>query len=320
MMATSQFFLLCICVLFAVTKGSSQGKVWNPATDPIPPLQPKEVGMQLYNAGSYYIAESGAILSNLQISGYQFESYANQVVVALANGQNVSSPPVPFMQYSWNNFTSGANLLAEYTSQTCTTGEVEGGAPYPGYDFYTEYIFSLYYSNITVYYQNITRPGYGSCLQYSAYAPWDNPALPRNLIYTLVYQESTGYMIEYSLNGTEYCCLNGDCPNSGNCADGSVPLLTVANTNQTMFGYQIFTEDSWPAGFFDPYCPFDQTNSDSNSNNDHHFKMGEAFALLFGLLFFGAAAVSVVMLFSYQDIVIKYKKMEQELSAMKSNA
>ncbi len=76
----------------------------------------------------------------------------------------------------------------------------------------------------------------------------------------------SGYLLIYSLIGTEYCCpgINLYCPNSGNCDDGSVPLLTQANTTQYYSAYQIYTNTSWADGFFGAYCPFTTTTTTSS--------------------------------------------------------
>lgn len=44
-----------------------------------------------------------------------------------------------------------------------------------------------------------------------------DPSLPRDLTYTLTFQNSTGYLLIYALAGTEYCCPGADiyCPNEG---------------------------------------------------------------------------------------------------------
>ena len=308
-----------ILVLVSMMLFNTQAKTWNPATDPYPPVQPMEVGMQTYNTQLYYLVNSGDVLFNLKISGYQFESYANQVIVALATGENAYiNPAAPLMQYSWNNFTSGQNLLAQYNTQTCLYGDVEGGSSYPGYNFYTSYIGYLYSINVTITFEYITLPEYGTCLKYTAPVPWNNPALPRDMVYTLIFQNSTGYLLQYNLVGTEYCCANAFCPNEGLCSDGSQPQLTYAMTNQTLYGYQVFSEASWPAGFFDPYCPFPQASTNDNNSNSH-LKTGEAFAILLGLLFFGAAAVSVVMMFRMQDMALKIRDLESKRNTVVGN-
>jgi hypothetical protein len=309
------FTLLLFTLLVVALSGNATAKLWDPNTDPVPPVQPKEVGMQTYNSQFYHIVDTGAVLFNLQIPGYQFESYANQVIIAYATGEDANAnPPAPIMQYAWNNYSSGQNLLAQYPTQGCYYGTVEGHSPYPGYDFYSNYIYYLYQTKMNVTFEYITLPDYGLCLKYTSPVPWNNPDLPRNMVYTLVYQNSTGYLLQYNLIGTEYCCANGaGCPNEGQCADGTDPVLTLAMTNQTLFGYQIFTEDSWPKGFFNPYCPFtSSTPVTSSSSSDSHLRQGDAFAILFGLLFFGAAAVSVVMLFRMQEMSIKIRDLESK--------
>ena len=67
----------------------------------------------------------------------------------------------------------------------------------------------------TVYFEEADYMDYGNCLIYTIPMPWDYPdTCQRALNYTLVYQKSTGYLVQYSVTGTEYCC--GD---TGTCVD-----------------------------------------------------------------------------------------------------
>lgn len=287
--------ILLVGIFFSIIH-SIHGKLWN-LSDPLPPLQPKEVGLQTLNRQDYYIVGNGKKLFDITVSGYQFESYENQIVIAYATGQNSNTNPTsPLMQYAYNNYLTKQNMLASYTTQTCTYGSVEGYSPYPGYDFYTSYILYLYSQNAPITFDYITLPEYGTCLKYTAPVPWNNNQLPRNMTYTLIYQQSTGYLIEYNLIGTEYCCLEGYCPNEGLCNDGSEPFLTYAMTNQTLYGYQIFNSTSWPQNFFQPYCPFPSTTSLSSSSKK--LSIGDALAILFGLLL--ALAFSSIVALYYQ--------------------
>lgn len=253
--------LLVVFLMISVFVLSSHAKVWNPSTDPLPPLQPKEVGMQTFNSQPYRSLVTGEDLFKLEVSGYQFLSYESKIIVAWATGQNaLTNPPAPLMQYSWSNFTSGKSLLAQYATQSCVTGDIEGASSFSGYDFYRNYLMLLYSLNITITFDNFTFDAYGPCMVFTAPALWNNPALPRKLVYTLIFQNSTGYLMQYSVAGTEYCCNDMVCPNDGLCSDGTAPFLTYASTNQTLSKYQLFSSASWPSGFFKPFCPFHTTS------------------------------------------------------------
>jgi hypothetical protein len=269
-MVTSSFVLLVFSLLVL---NLVQGKQWNITTDPLPPLQPKECGYETYNNQVYYDVNGKVVLS-LQVAGFTFMSYLNQVSQSQAAGNNFG---IPIMQFAYSNFTAGTTFLAGYNAQNCTEGEVEGYEPYPGYDYYQSELVALYELGVPIEFVVVILPEYGLCLRYSAVLPWDNPSLPRYLTYTLTFQNSTGYLIEYDLIGTEYCCYDTItlyCPNKGLCYDGSTPQLTYAQTNQSLSNYQIYNESKWSPGFFGNYCPFSSSTStvtvtsgdDDNSN------------------------------------------------------
>jgi hypothetical protein len=274
--------------------------LWNITTDPLPPLQPQECGYQTYNS-QIYTNSSGDIVLNVQLPGYIFSSYAYQFQQATATGDNAG---VPIYQLAFTNYTSQMGLLVEYNSQECLESGVEGGSAFPGYAYYQNMIVDLYDQGIPIDFEYVTEPVYGLCLKYSAEVPWNNPALPRNITYTTVFQNSTGYLITYSLVGTEYCCYdtkNLYCPNAGLCTDGSSPGLTYAATNQSISGYQLFTKDSWPPGFFSQYCPFSSVSPDSSScttTDDQvmeNYKISTiVFATLFGVLLFVLIGITFI--------------------------
>lgn len=252
-------------------------QLWNPATDPLPPVQPAEMSATLYNSDLYTLVESGEVVSRTDVFGYQFNSFSKEMQMTVASGSNEG---LPVLQIAYNNYANpsadNSSLLAQYNTQTCSNGPIEGESPYPGYNYYQEYLQLLYSSGIPIYFEYVILPEYGLSLRYSAELPWNNPALPRNLTYTLTFQNSTGYLLTYDLYGTEYCCPGANlyCPNSGNCSDGTIPQLTYAITNQTYYDYLLYEASDWPAGFFGAYCPFTEsvptatpTSTVSNSNN-----------------------------------------------------
>lgn len=299
--------MVCIVLmLLLVGLACCEAELWNATTDPLPPPQPAEVGMQTLQTQSYTYANNGSVFFDLTVSGYQFSSYANQIIIAFSAGQNAGSPPAPLMQYAYNNFASGENMLAGYDTQTCAYGEVEGNVPFPGYDYYSNYLLLLYDMGVPITFENVTLPELGVCLRYSAPVPWNNPQLPRNLTYTLTFQNSTGYLIEYQLHGTEYCCPDMFCPNSGLCPDGSAPQLIIANTDQQLYGYQVFSNASWPSGFFDAYCPFGDGSSSSRSD-------GLAEVLMW--VFAGLLVLMVVLVIW---MACRMNRMNVQLSALKA--
>ena len=263
MMMHKLLFYVILIILFLV---QVEGELWNITTDPLPPLQPAECGYESFNSQVYHDTE-GNIVLDIQVSGYSFSSLSNQFIQAVTTGSNFG---IPVYQLAFTNYTSQQGLLVAYNTQTCSYGEVEGNSPFPGYNYYQNEILSLYYSGIPIQFEYIEEPVYGLCLKYSAPVPWNNPDLPRNITYTVIFQNSTGYLISYSLIGTEYCCFGTNlyCPNSGNCSDGTIPQLTFAQTNQTLYGYQIFNASSWPTGFFSEDCPFSVVPDCSNDDDD----------------------------------------------------
>lgn len=61
--------------------------VWNITTDPMPPLQPKEMGCDTQNYQHYYLIPSGEVILDLNVPGYQFNSYSQQCIMSIT-GKN----------------------------------------------------------------------------------------------------------------------------------------------------------------------------------------------------------------------------------------
>ena len=290
-------FLYCalLCSAFAAPA------VWNSTIGPYPPYQPKENGCQSVNYQFYHLASTGEVILDLIVPGFVFSSYSYQTIMSTAGGE---VDGIPNLQVSYDNYADPSSdtavMLADYNTQTCTYGQIEGYSPYPGYNYYNIFLDELIAEGITVYFEYVDLPDYGLCLQYTTTPPWvsNDDSEPRVLTYTLAFQNSTGYLFLYSLVGTEYCCPGENiyCPNSGLCADGSEPQLTNANTSVYYSNYQIYSNTSWADGFFGAYCPFTSIDAtdDNNNNNDDSSNKGTslqtAFAVLFGI-FFGFALV-----------------------------
>jgi hypothetical protein len=244
--------VLFLCLLpTSLVSGAST--LWNATLGPMPPPQPKEVGMQVLDYQYYYLVSNHEVIADVNIPGYEFMSYQQQAVMSITGGE-VNG--IPQQQIAYQNYldpySNTASLLAQYKTQTCTYGQIEGTTPYPGYDYYNNLLLSLVDQGIPVYFDYITLPDYGLCLQYTSTPPWITDDEPRAITYTLTFQNSTGYLVIYSLIGTEYCCpgVNIYCPNSGLCSDGTEPQLTQANTTSYYGPYQIYSASDWADGFF----------------------------------------------------------------------
>lgn len=245
--------------------------LWVPGVDPLPPLQPKEVGYSLTVRQSYTDLATG--VSSLQVlSAYEYLSYSY-----LSTFSITSHGSSPIVQLAFNNYTNPysetSTYVVEYNSRSCVYGPSEGYSPYMGYDYYQNQILDLYYSGQDLYFE-YEESSYGLLLVYSSIVPYPGE-YPRNITYTVAFENSTGYLVRYDLVGTEYCCpTNSDysCPNSGLCNDGSVPTITLAQTNQTSFDYDILEASDWPADFFQYACPFNISTAaaevSSSSSND----------------------------------------------------
>jgi hypothetical protein len=133
---------------------------------------------------------------------------------------------------------------------------------------------------IPIYYSLENYRDNGLCHVYTIEAPWDLYP-PRNLTYTLAYENSTDFLVAYVLNGTEYCCASTrTCVTEGlECDDGiSQAQLTWANSATYYSNYQIYEEDQFPVNFFGPYCPFSSDSptddvfppGDNNSDDDKY--------------------------------------------------
>jgi hypothetical protein len=247
--------------------GITTGAVWNPSTDPLPPVQPKEVGFLIENVYNNTFVNEGVQLLDVQIFGYQLNSYNLQTVQVSSGGYNQNQA---VMQFSYQNLSvpdsSTASLYAQYGSKSCSFSPSEGGTPYQGYDYYTNAVLAFSADpNTTVYFEEMYYPDYGDCLVYSVPVPWpyDSPVYPRKMNYTIIYQKSTNYLVQYSLKGTEYCCADtGTCVDQQlYCNDGSDPLLTFTTSDSYYSNYHIFDNNAYnSSSVLGAYCPFDNDN------------------------------------------------------------
>ena len=209
-------------------------QLYNLTTDPLPPVQPKEVGFQVVSLADYKFLSSGEQQSFAYVVGYQFSSYSRLTIQTQGGGTNEG---LPLMTISYDNYTNPADQCAttyiQYDKQTCTYGPTEGFAAYPGYDQYTNELMGYYEAGVPIYYSTEDYQDFGPTYTYEVLVPWDYQP-PRELTYTLIYQQSTGYLLAYILNGTEYCCKAGGCVTEGYTCTGAplivFPDYSVPNT------------------------------------------------------------------------------------------
>lgn len=211
-----------------------------------------------------------------------------------------------------NPNSAQAELLAQWSDQTCEYYGIEGGSAYNGYDYYTNEILSLYDSGVPIYYEYIESQVYGLCIQYIASLPHTES---QNFTYFLTYQNSTGYLLEYAIRGEELCCGIANytgcaCPNGVEAPS----VYVYANSTVQYSNYQVFESGNiWPAGFFGLYCPsgFSTTftaapsaapTGSAPSSSSSGIDVSVALAILFGLLFTVSAGIN---LFLYWTIAHK---------------
>ncbi len=152
----------------------SAAALWNISTDPMPPLQPKEMGAETLNYQYYYlVSDPSDVILNLNVPGFQFNSYLYQSIMSTTGGEVNGQPQI---QIAYDNYadpsSATASMLAHYDTQTCQYGPIEGDSPYMGYNYYTNLLLSLYSEQIPIYFEYVTLPEYGLCLQYTSTPPW----------------------------------------------------------------------------------------------------------------------------------------------------
>jgi hypothetical protein len=206
--------------------------------------------------------------------------------------------PIVFVfQVASDNFSNPnaaqAELLAQWSDQTCEYYGIEGGSTFNGYDYYTNEILSLYYSGVPIFYEYIDSSVYGLCIQYIATLP---PTESQNFTYYLTYQNSTGYLLEYAIRGEELCCGIANYTGCA-CPNGVVAssVHVYANSTVQYSNYQVFESSSvWPSGFFGLYCPsgfsssFTAAPSASPTSapcSSSGINVSDVLAISFGILF-----------------------------------
>ena len=262
-------------------------KLWDPSTDPSPPTQPAEYGCATTTSANWDVVSSGLNVLSVAAYGYTFGSLQYKSQLSQIAGSDSGNQTIHLSVTDYTDPTSPtAGLVIYYESQTCYSSSVEGESSYPGDTYYASLLTAYYSYEIPIYFEYVNVPNFGTCLQYTALAPWYNPALPRSINYTLTFQNSTGYLLDYVLSGTEYCCFSGAnkyCPNEGNCTDGSQPqqIYTVSGTYYR--DYSLFT--SFDESFFEVTCPYTSVEDDDNDKLSSKDVVGIAFgSAIFGFI------------------------------------
>lgn len=204
-------------------------------------------------------------------------------------------------------------MLTQWSDQSCEYYGIEGGSEYNGYDYYTNQISTLYSAGVPIYFQYFDTPNYGMCIQYIATLP---PSESQNFTYFLTYQNSTGYLLEYKISGTELCC--GIANYSGcACPNGVVAPSVYVYANSSVFysNYYILSENDWPNGFFGEYCPTGFSNfyasaptfapfsslSSSDSTSSNGLSVSESIAIASGVLFFLSFLLNVCLIYGIKS-------------------
>jgi hypothetical protein len=243
------------------------------------------MGVTLLEINNYTWLDDHTNHMNIRVHSYQWQSYAAQTIVTQGSGLKRSNGQ-PTTSYSWINYTlasagdSKANCRCMTESLYCyCDAAIEGGTvTYGGYDYWRNMLVMFYSSGYPVYFEETV-----DAYIYDVVAPWDDQGsgFDRFLNYTSVFEKSTGYLRQYSMHGTEWCCKTTGCPNEGiyTCDDGSELRELYAEMSQFFDDYQIIDSDntgtsSWPIGFLDYYPPAfpsvvaDLTCTASDDNND----------------------------------------------------
>lgn len=263
------FFVSTLLVGLQVVLGQQQ-KLWDPTTDPSPPTQPAEYGCATSASATWNVVSSGENVLNVAAYGYTYGSLQHLSQLSQIAGSESGNQSIHLSVTDYNDPTSQtASLVIYYNTQTCLETGTEGNSDYPGDAYYASLLTSYYSIGIPIYLEYVNISDFGWCLQYTALAPWFNNALPRSINYTLTFQNDTGYLLDYVLSGTEYCCFSGVdkyCPNEGNCTDGSQPqqIYTVSGTYYR--DYSLFT--SFDESFFEVACPYTSVEASDNDSND----------------------------------------------------
>lgn len=247
--------------VFAITRLSTYGSlsnyqtvVWNSSL-PLPPIQPPELIYEEREIDKYSFIVTNETILDLEVSSTVYSSYERLYQTSISGGSNyINSSFLVASQICYNNYTDPSNplasLIADYGSGFCEYFAVEGGAAFPGYDYYTNFV--LFYSNVPrtkIYY----TVGNG-IVSYSGSIPGGTT------VYTIIFNSTTNLLIEYSAIGTETCCpLMGPHYAFGNCiATGLPPEPCRDSSIVTYSKYRIVNSSTWEDSFiFTPRCPYD---------------------------------------------------------------
>ena len=291
-------FLLFVGLIYSVDGALEP---WNPTNGPSVPLQPMEVGYQ-ENMNSIRQDRDNSNLIYQQITtNYIYSSYSLSRSLTTSTGRVNDEP---FMTIAYNNYNndvpnSGNGLLVQYSYQTCVEQPVEDKSSLVSYDFYSKLINSVYAAGSDVTYEYLTVPDFGLCLHYHTVTSF------YNTVFDLYFQNSTGYLVEYDIHSTMYCC-NTDgyqfCQlQTIQCSDGSNPQVITSQSNETYSNYQLFTASQWPTDFFIGSCPFDATppvsDDSTNCNGNNAMGLTTILSIVFGGLFGIVAIITLILIY-----------------------
>ncbi len=267
-MFTLSFLGILLCFArVATVEGQVAAHAFNLTTDPLPPIQPSECGYQSHSVANYTFIDTSnhEQASLVDYWGFILSSYSHLTTMAVTAGINKG---VPQMTQSYSNFNDISNpkslMQAQYASTQCNYFLSEGGQGFQGYDFYRNYLQTLV-GKIPITYEEADYKDFGLCMMYTLSLPGPQlPAFQRDMEYNIIFQKSTGYLVTYINQGTEYCCAEADggsyCVSSElTCKDGSIPRLTYAISGSYYDNYQIYSANAFAnSPILGSYCPFDQ--------------------------------------------------------------
>jgi hypothetical protein len=195
----------------------------------------------------------------MSVPGYSYYSYSQQSAVSNAGGMSFANgASSPTMLTNFINYNDPSNPVASmrilYGSQMCAYNSIEGGGGFQGYDYWQQSFLQYQELNYPLYFQYKNDSQYGLCLEYAV-----DPG--GNVTYTLIFQNSTGYLLNYISQGHELCCPDGVTCGHVICP-GNKPPVHVSDYSNTAYSNYIVLGDNytWSSGFFDqPNCPYSNT-------------------------------------------------------------
>jgi len=309
--------ILIPLVLLTGSSAKTVTRLWK-STDPTPPVQPKECQSQRDEQSIYDYVAGGKVRPDSSFFGYEFSSFKHQTVLSQTGGY-VNGP---LSMITWTNFTAPndpkAGLQLQVSSATCQYWNVEGGAPYPGYDYYTNLVLSMSAAGSYVYFTvTDSDPIYGNLTSWTIPFPNADGIVNYTVSYT-----SNNWLVYYIAQGYQYCCAEA-CPGRDqSCRDGSTSAYAETFTQVHTYNYVVYPDNhTWPVGMLQkPTCPYDiqfcginpcpaspkipDSKSDLEYTQDEYNSLAVALALSLGL----------ALIFSWGYIYIKILPRNKHMS------